>query len=354
MIRQQLDVLTRLETESRRDLRSLEDSYLQRIAVLYDRTMKDLKAHVRYVHSQNHPDGKWDIADALAKGTLRSFEVVIAGVMTHFRDESHRIVAEALSAIREREIRRACWMLDQVTPPGFFAKRPESSHREADVPGDLDSWSMTWLELTDAWSSTLARNLRLGAVSSSSPEKLDVVIDGTRVGYPAFSLWDSLNRIYTTAAISQQAQAQLDVADANEDIAEEEVWQTLEDSKVCYICQDYFGEKRDDLEAQDVTIPAHPNDRCFWRIVPREWAEMLRSGDEAQQSIALEMDNQGMLDDAMAIYGADGRSLVGATTVRFEDWDQDVARREYDLWKTQWEKTHPTKGQLLSAQGGAQ
>lgn len=354
MIRTQLDVLPRLEAETRRELRALEDEHLLRLAQLWDRATRDLKAHLGRSHRLAHPDGKWSLYDALFKGTLDQFNIIIAEVVGGYKKESYGLMVDALATIRKMEVRRAAWMLAQVVPPGFKVRAPDgASLREADTPEEPTfKWLQQWNQINDGWASAVSQNLKGAAASGSDPDAIDAIVDGTRSGFPAYKPFDAMKRVYVTAAISEQAQAQLDVSDANPDVADDEVWQTLEDTKVCPQCEDYFGESRADLEAEGVYIPAHMDDRCFWRIVPKAWADLLRSGDEFQRAMALQMDDQGLVEDALAVYGADGRTLIGRAVVSFEQWDAEAAEQEYLSWKADWEKRHPTKGQLLSQQGG--
>jgi hypothetical protein len=53
--------------------------------------------------------------------------------------------------------------------------------------------------------------------------------------------------------------------------------------------------------------------------VPASWASLLRSGDDNDYALALEMDSAGLVPTAMAIKDPSG-DLAGYTTVDFGPW----------------------------------
>jgi hypothetical protein len=87
---------------------------------------------------------------------------------------------------------------------------------------------------------------------------------------------DKLRALVTTQSLMAQDDARDDLAGANGGIVAEEIWQTMEDAAVCYICAPYDGRRLEDVDDE---IPAHFNCRCYARLVPHTWAALLRSTD---------------------------------------------------------------------------
>ena len=121
----------------------------------------------------------------------------------------------------------------------------------------------------------------------------------------------------TDQILRSQRDARADVADENDDLSAEEIFQTMEDSAVCEDCN-----SQDGVKVEDVDVSGHVYGfgcRCFERIVPRPFAELLRGGDDDEKDAALMADARGLVPDAMVVKGADGE-LVGTFTMPFEKY----------------------------------
>jgi hypothetical protein len=108
------------------------------------------------------------------------------------------------------------------------------------------------------------------------------------------------------------------VADENPDIVMDEIWQSMENSRVCPECDELNGKRREEVGGDEPGL-VHWGCLCYWRLVPKEWADILASGDADAIATARAMDAQGLVPDAMAIMGPDGE-LAAHLTVDFPTW----------------------------------
>lgn len=324
--RTQADVLDRLEPETRRAMRVLEAGHLAVLNNLWGATVKNIEGVVMREFRQDFRNDKWDAVTAHQRGTLARIKNGAAQCLRTFSLNYKDQAKRALKSVYIAEAQRGQWMLDQTTPanitvkqavPGIrrAAKKPSRRKREADSSAD---YVTTWQEALDAymeaWADAFASQMRLTALHEGTITDAADAVDATRLGGASTS--GKFGGLFINTALEAMQDARGDLAETNGDIVSEEIWQTLEDSRVCPICEEYDGVT---LEEVGDEPPAHFWCRCFARIVPKAWAELLRSGDEDQKAAALAMDDRGLVPDAMAIRNANGE-LVNTFTVKFEQW----------------------------------
>lgn len=314
MITQQ-QALKRMETEARKDMRALEDSYNDKVAALWKSVCLLLKFQISFHYRNDFSKGEWDINGAYSKGTFTRIQIDTAHTLENFKRDVTRLIASALSHIKEEECLRALWMLDQITPDGFMPKASSKLH-EAVSPGDSKaSWAQALAVWADAYHKNLNTNLRLEALHEGSVDDAAQEVDATRVDN--YELAYKLKSLFSTQALVSQAEARRMIFDENEDVLEEEIWQTMEDGVVCPTCDSYDGKPLSEVPDD---IPAHFNCRCYTRFVPKSWADMLRSGDPGANELALSMDDLGLVPDAMAVRSPKTGELIGRAIVSFDDW----------------------------------
>lgn len=315
----QAKALARMEEETRKEMRRLEDAYNTELEKLWQRTLKAISDCIMRNYRQDFGREKWDITSAHAKGTLGRIQSETAFLVGQFKEQARQLVARGLGHIHEEERLRALWMIDQTTPNSFTPKTPFSPAREADNPRDSKAgWSdalSTWM---DTFYTNLNTNLRMealheGSIHDAADEAASTKVDNYDPSY-------KLRSMFATAAIRTQADARRDVFDSNEEVMEVEIWQTMEDGVVCPICEDYDGKP---LSEVNDTIPAHYNCRCYTRFVPVAFSKMLQSGDPVEKEIALRMDDAGLVNDALAVVSEKTGNLIGRAIVSFEDWKSE-------------------------------
>ena len=64
------------------------------------------------------------------------------------------------------------------------------------------------------------------------------------------------------------------------------------------------------------------NCRCFWRLVPKAFGDLMRSNPEA----AAAMDEKGIVPDSLVIWDADQKEIKAMTLVDFDEWKNEEGR----------------------------
>jgi hypothetical protein len=315
----------RLHAESIKDLHGKVDGGWKKIDKRWKETRRALRSHIMDTYRQYFGNGPWDLAAFAASGANHA---MFGGVTNRLEEFKHYSMAEAkkqLNDIYKHSILRHAWILDQLTPPCYKTRIP---HRfrlyEADIiqvyQGAQASarWQNRWTAWVDAYNTSLISNLRLGAINASNMSDSADEVDATRAGSPMYDLVDALNRIFESQAIYAISAGEQTVANVNGDAGVEEIWQTVHDFSVCEICEPLDG-----LTVEEAGVPPeHPNCRCYLRIVPASWAELLRAGDIEDQMLAKTMDAQGLVPNAMVIRDEAGQT-VGYDIVDFGRWIDD-------------------------------
>ena len=308
-------VLNRLEQETRKSGRKHEDDSVRALLGEWDACKDAIRGVIMNEYRRDFGSGTWDLARA--KGAIARMTYFVSAHLENFHRSATHLIASSIRQSYRHEALRQAWMLDQLTPPSYKPRTPLKTALEAARPGDFTAkWGEALEEWIRAYQANLATNLRLEALHEGSLMDAADEVDAARVDNfdPAYKFSSLLsNQILVT-----QQDARDDVADENDDMVAEEIFQTMEDSRVCDDCDSQDGKLVDDVE-----LLPHVwgfNCRCYTRIVPREFAEPLRDGTDEEREAALEMDARGMIPDAMAIKDPDTGKLKAHLTVQFDSW----------------------------------
>jgi hypothetical protein len=314
----QAAVLVRLERETRRALRRQEDAAVADLLAAWGDTQARIAAVIVREYRTDFPEGAWTLAEATARGTLARIAYRVRGILALFAREGAAQLRRALNDIYWQEAARHLWMLDVLTPGSHLPVLPTRRAREAEVLNGPRDYAAKWPEAFVTWVETfdtqLAANLRMEALHEGSIADAEMEAGAAKID--GFVMPDKLRSLVTTQSLMTMDDARDDVAAANADLVMQEIWQTMEDADVCPICDEFDGKPLDEVLAE---IPAHFYCRCYARLVPRDWAALLASGDADEKAAALAYDDEGLVPDAMAVRGEDG-SLVATVIVEFEDW----------------------------------
>ena len=319
----QSSTLARLSDETRKAGRAHENCAIAALRHEWDATKANLQAIIMMEYKLGHGSQPWTLA--AAGQTLERMGHGCMNQLVDFHNTALALIRKASKESYRHEALRQVWMLDMVTPPSRKPKLPERALREAGVPRP-GAGSVTWEQALGEWLRAYAVNLgtalRLEALHSGSitdaADEVDAAkVDGFEPGY-------KFSSAITDQILLSQREARSDVADSNDDLVAEEVFRTMESSNTCEDCQGEDGKR-----LEDVDIHGHVylfNCRCFSEIVPRNFAELLRSGTEEEKQAALDADARGLVPDAMAIKdSASGlipseQTLKAHIIVSFDKW----------------------------------
>jgi len=315
----QRKALARMEQETRVSLRRLEDSYNDKLAKMWQATVRDIRGTIVDAYRQDFGKESWDLVSANMRGTLPRIAERSGQALSAFKAAAYIHVRMALEHIHDQERLRALWMIDQTTPQSLLPKAPPRRFREAGNPRDAKaSWATALSAWVDTYQAQLANNLRMEALHEGDIHDAADEPESTRVdGYDPDYKFRSM---FAGEAIKEEADARRDIFDSNDDMIEEEIWVTMEDGIVCPICEDYDQKPVDEVPDD---IPAHYNCRCYTRFVPKAWADMMRSGDSAERDAAQAMDDAGMIADSMAIRSPKTGNIIAHAVVSFENWQAE-------------------------------
>lgn len=316
----QRKALARMEQDTRTFMRRIENIYRDKLAGMWQSTVKEIQAHIVTAYRQDFGKNTWDLVGAHSHGTLDRIDRQAADILNNFKAEATSFIKVSLNHIHEQERLRALWMIDETTPSSFRPAAPFRQTREAaDNPRKAKaSWEQAFSLWIDTYQNQLNTNLRMeslheGDIHDAADEAEATRVDGHDPEY-------KFTTMFSSEAIREEADARRAIYDENEDVLEEEIWVTMEDRVVCPICADYDGKPLS--EVQD-DIPAHYNCRCYTRFVPKAWAKMLRSGDPDEREVAMKMEDAGLIPDSLAIRSPRTGDLIGRAIVSFEDWKTD-------------------------------
>ena len=318
-------IIERIERDTIRRLDTMQAAAVREVERLWMQTKRKLKTMIAYEYNANHKGG-WTHTDAYMKGTIHRIARNARVLTNHFKHEAFQVFGRRLKEIYWESVYRHAYQLDVTTPPSFKVKLPKNpSFKEAmriySGPDAMVDYRERWSAWMDSYNSALEQNLRLGAINESTATDAMDEVDATRAGSPSFDVFDAMNRIMNAEAVSTASLGSLDVSSANDDLDVVEIWKARDWSRVCDDCDANDGLEIDEADGE---IPLHPNCNCYYRLVPRAWAELLRSGDADDVELARLMDAQGRVPNSMLIKNDDG-NLVGAVIVNFEGWMQDNA-----------------------------
>lgn len=324
MRRTQQKTVERLELEAMRAIDKIAAHGLRDTQRAWDTAKSRMKEVISGIYLGQFQRSTWNIVDATRYQTLNAIDMRVGSVLADYQDISVKIVSRTLREIYREAVLRQAWILDQTTPPNIRVNLPRSpiffeSARDYMGPDNDTSWKVRWSAWLDAYRDNLYQNLRLGSMNESTVGDARDEVDATRPGSPRSDMWDSFRRIVEHQVEVTNAAAAGDVVGANPDLGIEEIWQTRYYARVCEICQSNAGLTRDEADGD---IPAHPNCGCYWRLVPKSWASLLRNGSDKDKSLAKAMDAHGEVPNAMLVFNDDG-NLVGSVIVKFNDWVQN-------------------------------
>ncbi len=270
---------------------------------------------------------KWSLVGLKATGAHHFMTHGINGVMDNFKNESLAIAKASLNDLYLHSLLRHAWVIDQTTPPNIKVRIPhrktllEASQSIAYYSGAdaTAKFKDQWAAWSDAYQSALINNIQLGALNESSMSDAADEVDATTAGSPKSLLIDAYQRMFSFESQFAINDAIESVVNVNEESDVVQIWETRRNLSVCDDCDANEGLTEEEV---DGWIPLHPNCRCYWRIVPRAWADLLRTGDDNDYATAIDMDSAGLVPNAMALRGPDGQ-LAGYTTVKFGPWVRD-------------------------------
>ena len=313
--------LEALELENRRAMYAHERAAIADINTSFIELKRRLKAELAGVYTHCFENGPADYRKAKQMGFEDHWRKASAAAIAEFLHEAATAFSWALNDNRKEEILRQCWALDMTTPQNVKVNIPSAGRvREAAVNiAPRADWLTRWAEWMGYYSDNLGRNVKMATFDGADLTKMMAKVDSTKVGQPSVGIWDALERMASTEMLYQQQAARDDVAAVNGDILEEEVWQTMEDTSVCDICADNIGATRD--SASD-DIPVHPRCRCFWRLVPKQFAELMRNDPEA----AAAMDARGIVPYSLVIWDKDHKEIKAMAVVEFGEWKSQEGR----------------------------
>lgn len=309
--KQTLDVLEKIGTKG-----------LNELGGLWRQHRKEIQLCIMNAYHLAAPKGKWNLRTfrSIAQPML---QYDIRGILERFRATSNQSIKTSLNALYAHSTMRYAWMLDQTTPISRNVMIPHRNRlHEAAVTGVYmgakvsGEWADKWSAWVESYNSALMHNLALGASNGSSVSDAVSEVDATKSNTPQSTLENAMIRLYDYAATDAIAEGERTIGAMNDDMVEEEIWKTRGDLRVCDECSDNEGETREDA---DDDIPAHPNCHCFWMLVPKSYADLLRSGDADDRALAGDMMKQGIAPNALVIRNEDG-DIAAKTIISFGSW----------------------------------
>lgn len=316
----------RLQDKSHDYLRDLQERNWNRLARMWAVTRQELRRHIGDVYRQKFGSANWSLVGLKATGAGTEFVLGIKNYLEAFKTESRLHAKASFNELFRQSLLRHSWVLDQITPPSFKIKIP---HRQKLFEAGAISyfqgaeaeqrWASRWGAWVDAYQNSLTSNLQLGAINQSGITDAMDEVDATQAGTPSASLLDAFARIFESEATWAIAQGANIVSDVNEEADVEEIWQTVHDGRVCDDCDPNDGLSQEEADGE---IPNHPNCRCYWRLVPKSWAALLSSGNEEDRELAIMMDAQGIVPNAMIIRDIDGKPAA-YSIITFDKWAED-------------------------------
>lgn len=318
----QLKTIERLENQTHMFIKRIRNKGREQIQSLWNLTKIAMRSVIRESYRQDFQGSTWNMAMVARKGTLHRIDSLVHDYLNDFHQTSVLSANKYFKEIYRQSVLRHAYILDMVTPNSYKPILPNNKiFKEVDAetyqgPEADTAWKVRWSSWLDGYRSSLNTNLRMGILNESTIQDAENEVDATRAGSPAYDTGDALDRIFMSQAVSVLAMASIDLASMNDEMDIEEIWQTSFGSRVCDICDDQLGLTRDEA---DEDIPAHPNCECYWRLVPADWADLLRNGDADEESLARWMDAHGMISGSMIVRDEDGDPSA-KVIVKFEDW----------------------------------
>jgi len=265
----------------------------------------------------------------MRSGAFNHIHAGISRSLALFQAVSTAEMRRAFRVTKWQSILRHAWILDQLTPASRQVRlpRPPGLHEAAVSkmamgfslkPEAPVAWDARWSAWMDAYRPAVMQNIRMGAINESTIEDAMDEVDATRIGSPSTTLDKAMVRIFDFESQAAVAEGEDDVVEENDDLVQQEVWKTRGDKLVCDDCDANEGET---AETADGDIPLHPNCNCFWEVVPKSYAQLLRSGDEDDRALARMMQARGLVDISLTVRNDDG-VIAGKAVVDFDGWTE--------------------------------
>jgi len=309
-------ILAKLEKETRVAQRDLENDNVRHMMSGVSETKRMMRDLIVSEYMNDFGSLQWDLPTAKHRGTLLRIEKGLTEILNSFGRLAVKHLHDSIVKNRQQEVLRGLWMLDNTVPPKTNVYALNGLEiKESDIPLEGEpEWSLkihTWNELLkrQAMSQLQAQALHRTSISDAA-KAVDAKIPLPQGNYDYESL---LERLTTNEILNAQAAGRGDVAEANSDIVEQEVFLTLDDARVCDECDQEEGKEVDESNQP----PLHVNCRCYTSIVPKQWADLLRSGDSDDNELANHLEDLGLVPTSMAIRGPDGE-LQGRVVVEFD------------------------------------
>lgn len=326
-LRTQHHAIQSMEREALRSVDDIANQGSKLIGVMLEETLRTIQTLIIHEYKADFGRKRWNIVMAQKLGTLERIHHGMFSVLEDFRRESAKVVQEHLNSLYKDSCYRMAWMLDQTTPTHVRVKLPDSPLlREATGakvykgPAGENAWKVRWTQWVEAYGSSVAQNINLGAMNGSSMEDAAEEVEISKAGTPPANLWDALDRVYYSEAVAVQSMAAKDMTEVNPDMELVEIWMTREDANVCDDCDGNEGLTREEAIG---TIPYHPRCNCYWRLVPATWAKLLRTGSAADKALADEMDAKGLVPSTMITRDANGKATA-SVIVNFDEWKKNA------------------------------
>jgi len=227
----QSGTLNRLEAETRKAGRAHEDACVDALKREWEAAKKSLRGIIMAEYHAAHGSETWNLANAGM--TIERINHFSTNELVGFFNSILRFMRDTVKDAYRHEALRHVWMLDMLTPPSRKPRIPGKALREALRPEDYKTgWEQALAEWLRAYAVNLNTNLRLEALHEGSITDAADEVDATKV--------DNFDPIYKLSSmlfmhiLQAQRDARDDVAGENEDLVAEEIFQTLEDSAVCF------------------------------------------------------------------------------------------------------------------------
>ncbi len=312
----------RLQTESLRELDKLAGKHLVEINRIWLKTRRELQMSIMDAYNASAIHNKWTLSRFRSSGAKSKLQAEATSIMEQFQAVSRVAMRKALNRVYRESVMRHAWILDQVTPASRDVYIPHNLIKEAAISAvylgaqSERMWEERWSSWSDAYRDALMHNVALNAMNEGAAADATGEVDATKANTPAYGIWDALSRIYEYEAVSAMSEGMSAVGDLNDDMVDEEVWKTRDDADVCDECDANEGMT---IEEADGDIPLHPNCHCYWMLVPKSYADLLRAGDAQDRDLARSMLSRGIVPNALVVRGEDGE-VQAKLIVNFERW----------------------------------
>ena len=321
--------LKRMERDMLGASRMDEEREVARLRSMWEATKYSMKAKIRDEYRRVFATGLWDLSRARSSGALVRIRKHTSVCLNAFGASAAPFMAEHLNKAKKSRVMRLAWQLDVTTPAMVRPKVGGVRLRlkEANVTGSIHvysgpeaeaSWVERFGEWLNAYDETLNRNITLGALNNSTPDDAAAEVDVTRTGNRSSDFWDKIDTIFRTERQRAEAEGSVLFGDDNEDMLAEEIWTVFGDDRVCDECDAQEGVTREESTEE---MPLHPNCRCYWRIVPKAWADYLGTLDPEQGRA---LNARGIAPDAMAIRDKSTGKIQALSWIEFKDWQGNI------------------------------